>query len=183
MVSLRVDRQRPQVSDVASLDRHVGGQDVAVYDLAGLIDSTENELDHLVRSEMPVVALDPAGRNDLVEGALRLAVAAVVTMTINPYELLSVLEMAAVGRSPEGDVAARSNHRENVRREYGLTGRELDILDAIGTGASNAEVCAQLFLSINTIKSYVRSSYKEIGARSRSRAVLWAAEHWPVGRH
>ena len=176
---LSVDRRRADISDMASLDGHLGGQDVAIYDLAGLIGTTENDLAHLLGSGKPVVALEPRGRHDLAEGALRLGVAAVVPMTIEPLDLLAVLERAAAGEHVDQSSADRDEWRERVRRQYDLTEREIDILGRIGTGVSNAEICADLYLSINTVKTYVRSSYKKIGVTSRSQAVLWALEHLP----
>jgi len=46
-----------------------------------------------------------------------------------------------------------------------------------GGGAFNAEVAALMYLSINTIKSYIRSAYRKIGAANRTQAVLWGVEH------
>jgi DNA-binding NarL/FixJ family response regulator len=56
----------------------------------------------------------------------------------------------------------------------GLTRREVDILDLIASGRTNAEIAETLYLGINTVKSYIRSAYRKIGATSRSQAVLWA---------
>lgn len=55
-----------------------------------------------------------------------------------------------------------------------LSEREAEIVRLIAEGLSNQEIADRLFLSINTIKSYIRSSYCKIGATSRSQAVLWA---------
>ena len=62
-------------------------------------------------------------------------------------------------------------------RTEGLTDRESEILALITQGKSNHEVAALTFLSINTIKSYIRSAYRKIGANSRTQAVLWGIEH------
>ena len=34
-----------------------------------------------------------------------------------------------------------------------------------------------MYLSINTIKTYIRSAYHKIGVSTRSRAMLWGLEH------
>ena len=34
-----------------------------------------------------------------------------------------------------------------------------------------------MFLSINTIKSYIRSAYRKIGVTNRTQAVLWGVDH------
>jgi DNA-binding CsgD family transcriptional regulator len=47
----------------------------------------------------------------------------------------------------------------------------------IATGMSNREIADRSYLSINTVKSYIRSAYRKVGAERRSQAVLWALEH------
>ncbi|MBD8871092.1 response regulator transcription factor [Nocardioides donggukensis] len=62
-------------------------------------------------------------------------------------------------------------------REEGLTAREAEVLALITQGRSNAEIAERTSLSINSIKSYIRSCYRKIDARSRSQAVLWGVRH------
>ena len=62
-------------------------------------------------------------------------------------------------------------------RSEGLTDRESEVLALITQGMSNAEVADLTYLSPNTIKTYIRSVYRKIGATSRTQAVLWGVEH------
>ncbi len=62
-------------------------------------------------------------------------------------------------------------------REEGLTAREAEVLALITQGMSNADIATRTALSINSIKSYIRSCYRKIGVSSRSQAVLWGATH------
>lgn len=62
-------------------------------------------------------------------------------------------------------------------REEGLTARESEILALITQGLSNADIVDKTGLSINSVKSYIRTAYRKIGVTSRSRAVLWGVEH------
>ena len=48
------------------------------------------------------------------------------------------------------------------------------MLALIAQGRSNPEIAAVTSLSINTIKTYVRSAYGKIGVTRRSQAVRWA---------
>ncbi|QBR93291.1 response regulator transcription factor [Nocardioides euryhalodurans] len=59
----------------------------------------------------------------------------------------------------------------------GLTPREVDVLALIGTGATNAEIAAELFVSVNSVKTYIRTAYRKIGVSRRTQAVLWAEHH------
>ena len=62
-------------------------------------------------------------------------------------------------------------------REEGLTAREAEVLSLITMGLSNQEITERTLLSLNSIKSYIRSAYRKIDVDSRSRAVLWGVEH------
>jgi DNA-binding CsgD family transcriptional regulator len=55
----------------------------------------------------------------------------------------------------------------------GLSRREAEILRLIADGRTNAEICAELYLSINTVKTHIRSAYQKISARNRAEAVVW----------
>jgi two-component system, NarL family, response regulator LiaR len=62
-------------------------------------------------------------------------------------------------------------------REEGLTAREAEVLSLITQGYSNNDIVDTTMLSINSIKSYIRSAYRKIGVTSRSRAILWGIDH------
>ena len=62
-------------------------------------------------------------------------------------------------------------------REEGLTAREAEVLSLITMGLSNQEIAERTSLSLNSIKSYIRSAYRKIDVDSRSKAVLWGVEH------
>lgn len=55
-----------------------------------------------------------------------------------------------------------------------LSGRELEVLQLVAQGLSNAQIADELYLGVNTIKTYIRTAYAKIGAQSRSQAVIWA---------
>jgi NarL family two-component system response regulator LiaR len=59
----------------------------------------------------------------------------------------------------------------------GLTVREAEVIALITQGLSNAEIAERASLSINSVKSYIRSSYRKMGVTSRTNAVLWGLEH------
>jgi two-component system, NarL family, response regulator LiaR len=59
----------------------------------------------------------------------------------------------------------------------GLSSRESEILALITQGLSNEEIAAATFLSINSIKTYIRSAYRTIGVRSRAQAVRHGVHH------
>ncbi len=62
-------------------------------------------------------------------------------------------------------------------RDQGLTPREAEVIALITQGRSNQEIADQTCLSINSVKSYIRTSYRKMGVTSRTNAVLWGLEH------
>ena len=58
-----------------------------------------------------------------------------------------------------------------------LTVRERETLALIATGRSNDEIAQEMRISLNSVKSYIRSAYRKTGVQSRSQAVLWAVTH------
>jgi DNA-binding NarL/FixJ family response regulator len=59
-------------------------------------------------------------------------------------------------------------------RPVALTPRELDVLTAIASGATNASAAVRLRLRPETVKSYLRSAMRKLGAHTRLEAVVAA---------
>lgn len=52
-----------------------------------------------------------------------------------------------------------------------LTARERDVLRLLGSGATNREIAAELFLSPHTIKEHTSALYRKLAVRNRAEAV------------
>jgi len=61
--------------------------------------------------------------------------------------------------------------------EHGLSRRESDVLGMVTQGLSNQDIAETLYLSISSVKTYIRSTYRKMGVASRSQAVWWAIQH------
>src|SRR3954453_8897473 len=92
-------------------------------------------------------------------------------LTVHADHLTIESLMSALGRrSEEEDSAA-------LPREVGrLTQRELTVLRAMATGASNAEIAADLFLSVATVKTHVARGRSKLGRRDPPQGVVFAYE-------
>jgi DNA-binding CsgD family transcriptional regulator len=51
-----------------------------------------------------------------------------------------------------------------------LTAREIEVLEALAAGRSNEEIAASLFISLNTVKSHLKTIYGKLGVHSRTQA-------------
>ena len=74
-----------------------------------------------------------------------------------------------------GRAGTRAAKRSGALTEE-LTDRELSILRALQGSATQREIGAALFLSINTVKAYNKSLYRKLGVASRHDAVTAARE-------
>ncbi len=55
--------------------------------------------------------------------------------------------------------------------EIALTGRELLVLSYLPSRLSNAEIAAELYVSLNTVKTHIRNIYRRLGVSGRQEAV------------
>lgn len=85
------------------------------------------------------------------------------------HEGQSVVAPPLVGLSAQGSQASSEADM--------LTTRERETLALIATGRSNDEIAQEMRISLNSVKSYIRSAYRKTGVQSRSQAVLWAVTH------
>lgn len=99
-----------------------------------------------------------------------------VDLRASARELLRAVE--AAGRpAPRADVAPRAVPRDWPGGEHGLSRRESDVLRLISAGLTNDAIAERSGLSLNTVKSYIRSAYRKVGLTRRSEAVRWGIEH------
>lgn len=56
---------------------------------------------------------------------------------------------------------------------HSLSEREAEMLTFIVRGLTNEEIARRAFLSVNTVKTYIRTAYRKIGVGSRAQAVAW----------
>ncbi len=116
---------------------------------------------------------------ELQQASLRVGAAGYLSKRLPAAELVAAVEAVHAGRTVTtgdrgtGEVVGG----DWPGREEGLTPRESEVLALIAQGLSNADIVERTGLSINSIKSYIRSCYRKIDVTSRSRAVLWGLAH------
>lgn len=63
-----------------------------------------------------------------------------------------------------------------------LTPREEEVVTLVANGCTNAEIAAELFISLTTAKTHVASLLSKIGARNRVEIAMWAYDTGRAGR-
>lgn len=63
-----------------------------------------------------------------------------------------------------------------------LTSREIDVLRLLSRGYTYSEIGGKLGISVHTVTSHIKKSYRKLGAHSAAAAVTSAAELGLLGR-
>lgn len=91
--------------------------------------------------------------------------------------LNQVKPAGAVGESFNSktvEIRAVDAEYEQIIEAYPLTARELEILECIVAGCSNAQIAEQLFVTVGTVKTHVRNILNKLGASDRTQAAVRA---------
>lgn len=124
-----------------------------------------------------VIVARPDTHGDL-SLALEAGAAGCLSVNLEPADFLAALKMLAQGDilvSHEMVPAVSTLSGEGARPHNGLTPRELEVLRALGHGATNREIAEELFISEHTVKIHVRRVLAKMGLRNRQQAAAYAA--------
>jgi LuxR family maltose regulon positive regulatory protein len=94
--------------------------------------------------------------------------------------IMPVLEAERRRITPYGELVVdlltylRQQPVSGVRLTDPLSERELEILQYLPTPLDQRELCSALFISRNTLKTHLRSTYRKLGVQTRREAVLQA---------
>jgi len=120
---------------------------------------------------------------ELVQEALAKGAVGCISKTLEGLDLVAALEKVHAGSVVVSDVDPAEAAEAEITlgdwpgRDHHLSAREAEILALIAQGLSNQEIAERAFLSINSVKTYIRSGYRKIGVQRRTQAVLWATQN------
>ncbi len=173
---VEMDSQLPVISDV----------DLILYDTFGQVQGDGIDLETLVnggRAKVVVFSwnVDP----DLVDRALARGAAGYLSKELKAEEMVDGLEAVWRGESvrPSPQEPVDPEHAAGSMRgvwpghDRGLSAREAEVIALITQGLSNDEIARMTYLSINSVKTYIRGAYRKIGISRRSQAVIWGMQH------
>ncbi len=159
----------------------ITGVDVVLYDTFGQVQGRNIDLEDFVRdSGAKVVIYSWNLRPDLIEQTIAAGASGYLSKVLTGPVIVQALE-----RIMNGDIVILAGDNEtSIRgagdwpgRAAGLSPREAEVLALITRGLSNQQVADRAHISINSIKTYIRSAYRKIGVERRTQAVLWAVAH------
>ena len=154
---------------------------VVLYDAFAAADRGTQDVTQLLENPRcrKVVMYTWNVRAEQVDKALELGMHGYLSKQLSAHELADALV-----RIHEGErVVLPEPVREDVQlpdwpgRTVGLSAREAEVVALITQGFTNEEIARNCYLSINSVKSYIRSAYRKMGVERRSQAVLWGVQH------
>ncbi|MER6160466.1 response regulator transcription factor [Streptomyces sp. NPDC001868] len=134
-----------------------------------------------------VLVLAPTSREGHAHAALRAGAGGFLLDNAGPDQLTAAIRVVAAGDAvlTPGltraliDAVRLQRTPHPVEQHIGpdtFTGRERDVLLAVASGSSNAEIAARLSIAVTTVKSHVTHILAKIQAHSRVQAVTYAYE-------
>ena len=167
----RPRRRLPVITDV----------DIVLYDTFGQVHGQGIDLADFVRdSGAKVVIYSWNLEPDLIERAIAEGASGYLSKVLTGPAIVEALE-----RIMSGEIVILAGDQETSvggagdwpGRSVGLSPREAEVLALIARGLTNQEIAERAYLTINSVKSYIRSAYRKIGVERRTQAVLWALEN------
>lgn len=156
--------------------------DIALYDTFAQPQGAGIDRDAVLKdwSAHKLVVYSWAAEERMLDASRDRGIDAYLPKRLGAEDLVSALEQIHAGTW--SDVAETSDDTAVLPGDWpgrgeGLSEREAEVLALIVQGLSNQEVADRAYLSINTVKSYIRSGYRKMGVESRSQAVLWGIDH------
>jgi NarL family two-component system response regulator LiaR len=174
-------RERVEVVDGSAGQRIDGSLDLVLYDSFGAADHTVTEVGAIRRrTSAPVVVFSWTTDRELVRAALDAGAAGFLPKTLLPEQLVTSLEQIHQGVTvPPAQTGTRREARPIAwpGADHGLTRREAEVMALIARGLSNQDIADRTYLSINSVKTYIRTAYRKMGVKTRPQAVLWLLRH------
>lgn len=126
-----------------------------------------------------VLVVTTFGSDDYVLGALRAGAAGFLLKRASADAIVTAVRTAAAGESivfPEAlrELASRGAPPSPSYGGPALTERESEVLGLVARGLTNAEIAAELFLGVETVRTHMSRLLGKLGARDRTQAVVIA---------
>jgi DNA-binding NarL/FixJ family response regulator len=174
-------RDRVEVVELDSKLPVLREVDVILYDTFGQVQGSGVDVEYLVDGGNAKVCIYSWNlHRELVKDSFAAGAAAYLSKGMEAEELVEAIERVHRGERvvpSSGGTVTPGPDSEWPGKEFGLTVRESEIVALITQGLSNQEIADRSYLSINSVKTYIRTAYRKMGVERRSQAVLWGVHH------
>ena len=170
-----------EVIELGANAQVVSDVDVVLYDTFGQVQGDGIDLEDLVHgSGASVVIFSWNLQPGLVDAAIARGARGYLSKALSADDLVKGIETVHRG---EIVTELRPTDERGLDRgawpgkQHGLTQREAEVLALITQGLTNQEIADRAYISINSVKTYIRTAYRKIDVTRRSQAVSWGMRH------
>ena len=89
----------------------------------------------------------------------------------------SVTDLVEILRTYLPPAGGSSGGGKNPKKNFGLTPRELEVVESIVSGFTNKEIAARYSISEQTVKHHLRNIFDKVGVYNRLELALFAINH------
>jgi DNA-binding NarL/FixJ family response regulator len=140
--------------------------------------------------KVAIVMLTSSERDGHLYEAVKIGVSGYLLKSLDATELFDLLAGVSKGepamtRAMAGKFlkAVATRMADEEKGEEALTERELFVLRLVASGASNQEIADKLLISVNTVKSHLKSILSKLQLENRTQAATYALQHGLVTPH
>ena len=162
-----------QIVELSTAARMGHDPDVILFDTFGRLPEDDPKLRLMVEENAAKVVVY-SWDDYPEEAARRLGAVGYLHKSLSAAELVAgIVALHDGDREPQPASGDGETTHTWPGQVHGLSEREAEMLTFIVRGLTNEEIARRSYLSINTVKTYIRTAYRKIGVGSRSQAVAW----------
>jgi DNA-binding NarL/FixJ family response regulator len=124
--------------------------------------------------EAKTIILSYHDDDEWIDGALGAGACAYVFKTCHPDDLASTIRQAFQSSVFVPGSRALPARVQSVENHSSLTRREIEILQLVSEGYSNAQVAKMLWVTQQTVKFHLSNIYRKLDVSNRTEASRWA---------
>jgi len=164
---------------ISSLPIHVVLMDIGLPGMNGI----EGAKSAIIKNpDLSILMLTVYEESEFVFDALCAGACGYLVKKTPPARLLEAIKDANDGGSPMSSRIARQvitafKEVKNIATDtenYGLSDREISVLNLLSDGCNYQEIAETLFISVDTVRHHIRNIYKKLHVHSQSEAVAKA---------
>jgi len=168
-----IEKIKTLIPDVALLD----------IDMPGLSGTAAIRVLRKIFPDMKILALSTYNDENYIREAMSAGADGYIMKTVDIDNLVEIITCFNEGReivSPyllNLGISLQQSGSEKAEADFCLTKREKQVLQCLAEGQDNKQISTRLYLSVETVKTHMKSIFRKMDAKSRLDAVMKAKHH------
>ncbi|MGL1887674.1 MAG: response regulator transcription factor [Reichenbachiella sp.] len=137
------------------------------------------ELLESISPQIGILALIDVQNKKAVKALWTLGIKGIVTDKCSKEEITNALNQVAIGKKFYCNKILETINEsdQSLSEQFGLTSREVEVIQLIVKGLSTTDIANQLYVSKHTINSHRKNILKKLNLKSPVELIVFAIEH------